>query len=109
MQRDKNSVLSLYFGGSVMPVMFLAGQATGQIYKHFNPYGTDINNGLAYLRQILLAAFCAGVITGLLSIIYGVKGVSGPDKDLAKIGILLATSPLVVLVILGIVRAIFPF
>ncbi len=108
MQRDKNTVRSLYFGGSVMPAMFTAGQVTGQLYKHYNPSAVDVSNGLAYLRQILFVAFFVGVTTWLLTLIFFVRAYRGPDKDLAKIGLVIGTLPLMVFVIIAVINQLFP-
>lgn len=91
-----------------MPVMFLAGQTTGQLYKHYNPSGVDVNNGLAYLRQILFVAFSTGIVMWLLEVVFVARAYRGQDRDLAKIGLAIATFPLLVLITLGVIAWLFP-
>ncbi len=70
---------------SILPAMYAAGMAVGQMYKHYNPAGVDINSGLAYLREGLVAGFGTGLALAAVSLAMILKLRAGEERSYARV------------------------
>lgn len=99
---------AVILSGSMLPAAYLTGMVVGQIYKHYNSAGVDINSGLAYLRQILISSFTVWGVVAAGAVIATVMAWKQGDRENARLAVTLLLIQLLVFVILFAVRAVFP-
>jgi hypothetical protein len=108
MKKNSMGKSAVILAGSVLPAAYLTGMVVGQVYKHYNTTGVDINSGLAYLRQILISSFAVwGVVAGLAFVATVMAHRQG-DRDNSRLATILLLIQLGVFLILFTVRAAFP-
>lgn len=108
MKRFSLGNTAIYISASIIPCMFFVGSAVGQIYKHYNTANVDIHHGLAYLREILLFSFTAGLITMIVGFYLSLRSLGSAERDKGVIALKLIVIQIVLFVILGIIRTIYP-
>lgn len=108
MKRFSLGNMAIYISASIIPCMFFVGSAVGQVYKHYNTANVDINNGLAYLREILLSAFSVGLITMIIGFYLSLRSLGSAERDKGVIALKLIVIQIVLFFILGIIRMLYP-
>ena len=108
MKQFRTGNIAIYVSASIIPIMFFVGSAVGQVYKHYNTANVDIHHRLAYLREILVSAFIAGLITMIIGFYFSLRALGSNERDKGVIALQIIVFQIAIFVILGIIRAVFP-
>lgn len=109
MQDSKAGKYAVYCASLFVPAMFVVGQATTRIFRHYNPSKTDINLSLAYLRQSMVASGIAGGLVLILAMYFIYRSSqSRSDGNYASMAIKILALQLAGIFLIGLVSVIFP-
>lgn len=108
MKNNNTGKSAVILAGSVLPAAYLTGMVVGQVYKHYNTAGVDINSGLAYLRQILISSFAVWGIVAASALVATILAYRQGDRENVRLAAILLFIQLGIFLVLFTVRAVFP-